>query len=60
MAEMGGRPTEPNADGIDDAAAMSPQVLEQLGRQMVSYGVHIYEQIAVNCHDKHNEVKFGT
>ena len=36
-AEMGGRPTKHNADGIDDAAAMSPQVLEQLGRQMESY-----------------------
>lgn len=38
-AEMDGRPTKPNAGGIDDAsAAMSPQVLEQLGRQMGRYG----------------------
>ena len=40
MSEMGGRPTEPNAaDGIGDGSAvMPPQVLEQLGRQMGSYG----------------------
>ena len=59
-AEMGGRPTKPNVDGIDDVAAVSPRVLEQLVRQMGSYGVHIYEQMAVDCHDKHNEAKFGT
>ena len=60
MAEMGGRPTKPNVGGIDDATAMSHQVLEWLGRQMGSYGVHIYKRIAVDCHGKHNEVRFGT
>ena len=33
MAEMGGSPTKPNADDTNDTpAAMSPQVLEYLGR----------------------------
>ena len=59
-AKIGGRPTQPNADGIDGVAVMSHQVLEQLRRQMGSYGVHIYEQMAVDCHDKHNEARFGT
>ena len=59
-AEMGSIPTEPNADGTDDTSTISPQVLEKLGRQIGSYGVHICEWLWKVIADKHNEVRFGT
>ena len=59
-AEMGGRPAGSNAGGIDDGSAMSPQVLEQVGRQMGSYGLHIHEWLQIVITDQHNEARFGT
>ena len=60
---MGDRLTKPNAVGIDDAnTVMTPQGLEQLGRQMGSYGYthFMIEWMWCVIADKHNEARFCT